>query len=383
MKIAMLTSDYLPNIGGIASHIYELSKALIAQGNDVEIWYWDRKAESPATSTMGEIPVRFIDADPALKSSFKIAHQLARSISDHLLDFPADLLHLHTMDPLLLSTRPLKKSYPGKIFWTNHSSRFIRRKSESFFWRLKMKFYTAAIDGLLTASKDRLEASRFLNIPNAVNVPNGVNIEQFTGVDKGAARSQLSLDNDCFVILYTGRFAPIKGVSYLAQAIVKLNQRADNFICVMCGNIDGDRESASVKAILDAGNATHRYRFEGFIPNAQLKVYLAACDILVLPSLQEATSISGLEAMAASRPIVGTRIGGITELIDDGVHGLLVKPKDPDDLCKGLQQAMTTDALELMGQNAHLRVEQYFTWQKTAQSIKQFYHTVSNIKEAQ
>jgi len=383
MKIALLTSDYLPNIGGIASHIYELSKALVEQGNDVEIWYWDRKGESPAASRMGEIPVRFIVADPALKGSFKISRQLARSINASLQDFPADLLHLHTMDALLLSTRRLRKSYRGKIFWTNHSSRFIQRKSESFFWRLKMKYYTAAIDGLLTASNDRLDASRFLNIPHAINVPNGVNIEQFTGVDKESARSQLSIDQNIFVILYTGRFAPIKGVRYLAQALVELNQRADNFICIMCGNIDGDRESASVKAIMDAGNSAHRYRFEGFIPNAQLKVFLAACDVLVLPSLQEATSISGLEAMAASRPIVGTRIGGITELIDDGVHGILVNPKDPDDLCKGLQQAMTADTLETMGKNAHLRVEQRFTWQKTAQSIEEFYCTVSNIKEVQ
>jgi len=383
MKIAMLTSDYLPNIGGIAAHIYELSKALVEQGNDVEIWYWDRKDESPSSSTMGTVPVRFIVADPALKGSFKISRQLARSIADNLTNFPADLLHLHTMDPLLLCTRQLRKNYDGKIFWSNHSSRFLQRKSESFFWRLKMKFYTAAVDGLLTASIDRLEASRFLKIPHTVNVPNGVNIKQFTGIERNSARSQLGIDNDCFVILYTGRFAPIKGVSYLAQALVKLNKSADNFVCIMCGNIDGDRESASVKAILDNGNATHRYRFEGFVPNAQLKVYLAACDVLVLPSLQEATSISGLEAMAASRPIVGTRIGGITELIDDGVHGILVEPKDPDDLCRGLQKAMAANTLELMGQNAHLRVQQNFTWQQSAQSIKRFYHTVTDIKDAQ
>ncbi|MFT5579828.1 MAG: glycosyltransferase involved in cell wall biosynthesis [Paraglaciecola psychrophila] len=380
MKIAMLTSDYLPNIGGIASHIYELSKALIAQGNDVEIWYWDRKNELPAVSTMGEIPLRFIDVDPALRGSFKISRQLAQSITKNLLAFPADLLHLHTMDPLLLSTRKLRKFYPGKILWTNHSSRFIRRKSESFFWRQKMKFYTAAIDGLLTASNDRLEASRFLNVANTINIPNGVNIEQFIGVEKSVARAQLDIKNDCFVILYTGRFAPVKGVNYLAQALVQLNQQTDNFICIMCGNIDGDRESATVKAILHSGNATHRYRLEGFVPNSQLKIYLAACDVLVLPSLQEATSISGLEAMAASRPIVGTRIGGITELIDDGVQGILVAPKDPDDLCRGLQQAMASDALEVMGENAHLRVQQRFTWQKTARSIQQFYQQVTDIK---
>ena len=271
MKIAMLSSDYLPNIGGIASHIYELSKALTALGHDIEIWYWDRKKESPDTTTMGHFPVRFLDDGQVINNSFKIARNIGSSINDHLKGFSADIIHIHTMDPLLLSTRYISKNFIGKIVWTNHSSRFVRKTSNSFFERVKMKLYTSAIDGLLTASEDRLEASAFLNFSAKLNVANGVNIEQFSGVNKQEARNSLDIDQDVFVILYTGRFAPIKGVTYLAQAIVELNTRTDNFICIMCGNIEGDRESEKVKSILDQSGATHRARFEGFIPNNQLK----------------------------------------------------------------------------------------------------------------
>jgi glycosyltransferase involved in cell wall biosynthesis len=57
MKIVMLTSDYLPSIGGIASHIYELSKALIANGHQVEVWLWDRKGTVSSNDNLGDIPV--------------------------------------------------------------------------------------------------------------------------------------------------------------------------------------------------------------------------------------------------------------------------------------------------------------------------------------
>ena len=73
MKIAMLTSDYLPSIGGIASHIHELSKVLIKLGYEIEIWYWDRKEENPDIGGVSDIPLRFLGAGKPKKSSLGTA----------------------------------------------------------------------------------------------------------------------------------------------------------------------------------------------------------------------------------------------------------------------------------------------------------------------
>ena len=298
MNIAMLTSDYLPSIGGIASHIYELSKELEKLGHTVEIWYWNRKQETLSINDCGDLTTRIINVPPL--GSLKTAKQLSQAINIFSADFKPDIIHIHTLDPLLLSTYFFNKTYRCKLVWTNHSSRFIRKTNESLLWRLKMKLYVAKIDGLLTASNDRLSASQFLPIKHQLNVANGVQVEKFSGTSQSDARKQLSIDDRIFTLLYTGRFAPIKGVTDLAHALVELNQRDPAFLCLMCGNIEGDRESEKVKKILTDGGIIDKVRFEGFIPNAELSTHLAACDVLVLPSHMEATSISGLEAMAAS-----------------------------------------------------------------------------------
>jgi glycosyltransferase involved in cell wall biosynthesis len=120
-------------------------------------------------------------------------------------------------------------------------------------------------------------------------------------------------------------------------------------------------------------------RFEGSVPNEQIKSYLDACDIVVLPSLLEATSISGLEAMAASKPIVGTRVGGIPDLIEDGLTGSLAEPADSLSLAQCILRLLKDYDLEKMGRAARKRVLDRFTWKRTAERTIQFYERIQSL----
>jgi glycosyltransferase involved in cell wall biosynthesis len=368
----MLTSDYLPGFGGIATHIYQLSGSLQKLGCQVEIWYWDRQGKIPDVGSMGDIPVRILKGGKEGVGSIGQSGHLAESIGTEYARFRPDVLHIHTMDALLLASRRLGRDITVKIVWTNHTSRFLR-KCGSWLWRQKMRFECAAVDGLITASRDRMDASRFLPIASKLNVANGVDVVAFEHGDRQQSRCQLGIDDEQFVMLYTGRFAPVKGVVYLAQALAQLHQSGQRFLCIFCGNIDGDRESAKVREIIENSGAGDCVRFEGFVPNSEIEPYLAACNVLVLPSLMEATSISGLEAMAASRAIVGTRIGGITELVEERLSGFLVEPKNADQLCEVLREAMGREDLDFMGQRGHQRVLDQYTWMHTAEEVFSFY----------
>lgn len=373
MKIAMLSSDYLPAIGGIATHVHQLASSLVELGHQVEVWYWARAGEVVDQSTMGDIPVRILQGGAPGASSIRHARRLAQSAEDLHREFPAEVLHLHTLDALLPAMRHLRRRrFPAKLVWTNHTSRFLR-KSRSRLWRLKMAFQAAPLDGFLTASGDRMEASSFLPTKHRLNVPNGVDVETFAGGCRETARDQLGIDPDRFVMLYTGRFAPVKGVGYLADALVRMGEANRDFLCIFCGNLPDDRESAAVVRTLEGGGVSDLARFEGFIPNKELKLYLAACDVLVLPSLMEATSISCLEAMAAGRAVVGTRIGGIAELVIEGETGMLVEPQDSEELAQQLLQAQSRRDLDSLGKNGYLRVIEKFTWRRTAEQVASFY----------
>jgi glycosyltransferase involved in cell wall biosynthesis len=117
-------------------------------------------------------------------------------------------------------------------------------------------------------------------------------------------------------------------------------------------------------------------RFVGAVPNAQINSYLGASDLVVLPSLMEATSISGLEAMSASRPLVGTRVGGIPELIEEGVTGLLVEPASAEALAEGIVRAYRELDLAEAGRLARRKVEEEFTWSRLAKKTVEFYQSL-------
>ncbi|MBE0596244.1 MAG: glycosyltransferase family 4 protein [Desulfuromonadales bacterium] len=375
MKIAMLTSDYLPNIGGIASHIYELSKALIAHGHEVEVWVWDRKEADPAPTGRGEIPVRMLPAAADQRSTWSKARTLAGAMNQAIGEFNPDILHLHTLDPLLLALRHISRDFTGTKVWTNHSSRFLR-KADSFFWRQKMRFYGRALDGLLAPSQELLEKSACLGVAQGRYLANGVDLAKFVSLDQAEARQRLGLPLDKFILLSTRRFSPKNGIRFLALALPEVARQIPGALCVFCGNLPDAKDWPVVEKIVQENRLETFTRFEGAVPNAEINTYLNAADLVVLPSLMEATSISGLEAMSASRPLVGTRVGGIPELIEEGVNGLLVAPGRPDALAEGIIRAYRELDLAEAGRRAREKVEAEFTWPRLAQKTVEFYQSL-------
>lgn len=371
----MLTSDYLPNIGGIASHIYELSKALIANGHEVEVWVWDRKNTHLQSSEMGEVPVRILSvAREGEKHSRGLAKKLAQSMDQCLERFNADILHLHTLDSLMWGLQRISGKFSGKKVWTNHSSRFLR-KSNSFFWRQKMRFQGKAFDGLLAPSRELLDRSMFMGFGtnNSLYVANGVDTEKFTTMDKAEARRQLALPEDKFILLSTRRFSPKNGIRYLAMAMAEVSREIPEALCLFCGNLPDAKDWPVVQEIVKNNGLEKFTRFEGSIPNAAITTYLNAADLVVLPSLMEATSISGLEAMSAGKPLVGTHVGGIPELIEDGSTGLLVPPGDTGALAGGIIRAYRELDFGEAGRRARRKVEQEYTWMSLAKTVVEFY----------
>lgn len=382
MKIAMLTSDYLPNIGGIASHIYELSKALISIGHDVEVWFWDRKGRTLSTEQLGDVPVRPIDMPrkPSQNRGPLTALRLVAPLKKNIAAFPADILHVHTLNPLMLSMRWIRKTYRGRIVWTNHSSRYLR-KMDSFPWMLKMKFYLRGFDGLHAPSKELFEKSRMLkNAPGRlIYIPNGVDVSKFKQIGKAEARQKLDLPQDKFIIVSTRRFSPKNGIRFLAQALHLVRQEIPEVLCIFCGNLPDAKDWPVVTEIVDTHKLSSAVRFEGAVPNEKIYLYLNAADLVVLPSLMEATSISGLEAMAVGRPLVGTSIGGIPQLIENETSGILVEPADAQSLADGILRIKRLDKLEEMGNCAREIVMTEFTWEIIAKRFTTFYQTLATL----
>jgi len=377
MRIAMITADYLPDVGGIASHVVELSKALVGDGHDVRVWFWDpHDRETVSTDT---VPTERLYPQPYRlgPSVIRQSRGLAATLRAKIAQWRPEILHVHTMAPLSLAMRWLGSSEDYRRIFTNHSSGYLNLV-KTWPGRRRARFYCGAFDGLLAPSQQLLDESMILGIPSGrcAYIANAVDPEKFAPADRTVARAELGLDPSRPVILSTRRFAVKNGVRYLAEALGLIRQAIPDVLCVFCGDACDEQEWHAVQAIVEGRKLSDCVRFEGAVPNDRIRRYLAACDVVVLPSLMEATSISGLEAMSAARPLVGTRVGGIPDLIVDGRTGVLVEPRDVVGLAEAIVRVLRDCDREAMGQAARHRVLEEFTWQRVAERTLEFYRGI-------
>ena len=346
MKICFLTTDFPPTLGGVASHAYELARALVLLGHEVTV------LTSRVPGTAGEemlAGIRVLRPRMPWQRPF-YNMWLRHALRSHLKAHPTDIVHVHGMRPLE-STRGL--TVP--VVFTNHTSGFLKRleKPARVYRRLLSRIRHVAL--VLAPSEELCEATRTIGYPGPVRfVSNGVDTDRFYPRE-APARSEP-------VLLLARRLVEKNGVLVFAEAIVAMRQQG--FKVLIAG--DGDQRPA-MQAIFEGAGIADRVTFLGGVPNTEMPAIYAAADVSVLPSFYEATSITGLESMACGKPVVGTRVGGIPFLIEEGVSGLLVPPGAPEAMAETLD-AIVADPVrrKSMSRAARERAVARFDWRVIA-----------------
>jgi glycogen(starch) synthase len=136
-------------------------------------------------------------------------------------------------------------------------------------------------------------------------------------------------------LLFVGRLAPQKGVRALVAAAGLLENESAQVILVGDGPERPALESEARR--LGVGG---RLRFVGFLAHEELPAVMSHADLLVLPSVYEELGTVLLEAMQTGLPIVASKTGGIPDVIEDGVNGLLVPPGDPEALARAIDRLL-------------------------------------------
>jgi glycosyltransferase involved in cell wall biosynthesis len=159
-------------------------------------------------------------------------------------------------------------------------------------------------------------------------VPSGIDPAPFSQPRDLALRQWLTRGSQRPIVFTAARLSPEKAIDVLVSAAARVPEA----VFAIAG--DGP-ERAAIRAQAEALGITARVRLLG--PRSDIPALLAACDVFVLPSLVEGLPISVLEAMAAARPVVATRIGGTDEVVTDGKTGLLVPAGDPESLAAAIE----------------------------------------------
>ncbi len=193
---------------------------------------------------------------------------------------------------------------------------------------------------VVAVSEDLARAARDLGAePAHVRVvPNGVEVEKFTGRDRDAARKALGLRPEERLILSVGRLAEVKGFDLLLRAFAELSRAADAPMrCVILGEGPSRR---SLSAIAGALGVAGSVDMPGWVEPSKLPDWYAAADAFVLLSVSEGCPNVVVESLASGTPVVATAVGGIPEMVRDGVNGFLVGERSSEAAAGALRRAL-------------------------------------------
>lgn len=353
MKILMVSLDYPPTVGGITAHVYELSQALKNIGCDVSVATRFVDKNQKEFENIDGIHIYRFD----LKYfGFTYGYQINRFLKNLIKENQFDIIHIHGMRPLEFYNI---KDIP--LVYTNHTSGYLKRIKKGGYRIPILKRLFNKPKLFLAPSEELLEVP-FAFDAKKVFISNGVISSKFTRNEevRKKLRAELSIKDDEKLAIMTRRMVWKNGINYLALATKYIKN--DTLKLLFIG--DGE-QFQEVKKILEK-NFKNRFILLGSKEHHEIIDYYSASDISILSSLMEATSISGLEAMAASLPLVGTSVGGIPVLIKDGINGYLCEPMDPKDLAEKIDMLLDND-FKKMGENSKKFVEEKFDWIQIAE----------------
>lgn len=220
---------------------------------------------------------------------------------------------------------------------------------------------------------------------------NGVDVAEF--VPNGRSPSA----NGARRLLFVGRVSPEKGVHVLLDAFRIVRQRYPEAQLDIVGSVGSapyefmvlvsdDVHVAGLSAFYHGlakksnyfvdlqANETSGVHFTGPVPHADIAGYYHRADVLINPSFTEAFGMSLVEAMACERPVVATRVGGMPDVLDEGVTGLLVEPGDAGALAESIVRVLDDRALAAaMGQAGRRHVVERFAWNRVAAELEALY----------
>jgi glycosyltransferase involved in cell wall biosynthesis len=188
----------------------------------------------------------------------------------------------------------------------------------------------------------------------AAVVPPGVDFDEFRPRARAETRPQLRLDEHGLVAVYVGGLSRRKGADVFAAALAKLP--------AWTGVMIGEGPLRNVIRETFPG-----IRLEGAVPPAEVPAWLAAADVVIVPSREEPLGLAAVEALASGVPVVASAVGGLTEIVRPNVNGLLVEPGDPAALVATLQRLEDEELRRRLGDAARDSVSQHDLRVTTAQ----------------
>ena len=349
--------------GGAQEHVFNLVSRLDRAFYDVSIVSLSNGSAVRKLSRAG-FAVRVIDdPDDAIATA---------TLAAHLADIRADVIHNHMYRAEVVGTKAaIALGEAGHrrpwVISTVHSSRVRSSEDQDELRRL-----TPRIDHLVAVSKaiERKIADEGRHGAPVSLIYNGVDLERYSHQEPCCTlREEYGMEPDAELVGVVGRLELEKGHPTLLEAWPLVLDRVPAAYLLIVG--EGSRLDALHQIARDQGVERHVI-FTG--RRDDIPAVTAAFDVAVLPSYREAQGLTILEAMAMSRPVVASNVGGIPEMIENGVNGVLVPPHDPPALADAIASLLEDhQRADMIGRAGHDTVHDRFCIQLMVNAVQELY----------
>jgi glycosyltransferase involved in cell wall biosynthesis len=376
--------------GGAENIIAKINPYLLDKGHSVKILASDIGTDK---QHFNDYTFKSINHAGPLKLLFFLFNPSAFfTLRKILQEYQPDIVHLHTMNQLGPSILFLLKKYPT-VMTLHGPESFLRNLLPWFLLPVHFKqrsydqkdltlagkftyFYFNSIQKVLytiglkhvdifIAPSKYMQHLAEVDVSPIIHVPNFIELRTFHPLKHN------------YNLLFVGRLEQVKGVEFLIQALPLIIQAFPHTTLTIVG--DGSTK-ANLLELTTRLQLEHYVHFAGWIENKDLDRYYEQASIVVVPSAYaEAFGIVILEAMSVGRPVIATRVGGIPEIVDDGVDGYLVEPSNAAQIAERAIKLFSQDALLIeLGRNARKKAES-FTIEKYVGDLEKVYETtISN-----
>lgn len=303
MKILLITSIYLPHIGGIELYVKNLAASLVSKGHDVSVFVGDRFVKSVSNTVeygiiTVRVPVFYFKGMTYLRSKADIKI-LEKELSS------AEVVHLNDVKFLYKFLAQKKSIYGYKLFFSSHGFIF-HTKSFLFLKKLYMKRmskYSGFYNLNYCVSENDLNIAKDFKFSNLKMLIPGCDVKKFSEIDPNKFEKNVFV---CF-----GRIARNKGILELVKLF---NSCSFDFSLKIIGKCDDDTYFQKITSV--SQNDT-RIKFLGYKTDEEIKEYIQAAEFLVFPSLHEGFGLTLVESLSSGKKIIANRIETFTQILTD------------------------------------------------------------------
>jgi glycosyltransferase involved in cell wall biosynthesis len=286
-------------------------------------------------------------------------------------EFPFDVIHAHVALPDGFAAMRLKEKYHRPLVVTIHGQDLqVTLYRNARCKRALVNVFEQADKVIVVSTKlKRIAQAEIGYAEKIVVINNGIAPEKL-----GLRNRLTSSGTDHKTILSVSNLVASKGIDLNLIAISKLIEKHPKLKYVIIG--DGP-EKKNLRKLASSLGLANSVEFLGRLPHDKVMQWMAQADVFSLPSWREGFGVVYLEAMAHGKPVIACRGEGIEDVVKDGETGLLVIPKDVDNLVEALSFLLShPKEAQAMGERARKLVLENYTWEKNAERTIEVYREV-------